>query len=109
MKKILTAFVALIICFSAFTLTACADNEKYIGIEGTVTDKEFEEEHTTTTFIWTGKSGFPVFNRHPDAWYLTVEYDMDGKSEEARYKVTEEIYNTYEIGDTYIYNGEDYE
>lgn len=96
----------MILCLSAFTFTACVDREKYIGIEGSITDKEHREAHTTTTFIWTGKSGFPVITRHPEAWYLTVKYYMDGETEEIEYKVTEEIYNTYEIGDTYIYNGE---
>lgn len=108
MKKLLTAFAALMICFSAFTLTACANcNEKYIGIEGTVIDKEFIPAHKKSQFIWCGKFGYTTYRHYPDAWYLTVEYDMDGNIEETRYEVTETVYNEYEIGDTYIYNGEE--
>lgn len=99
-KNILVLFLFI------FTLTACTSNEKYIGVKGIVTDKEFEKAHTYTIWIYVGKVMVPQQRYAPDRWYLTVEYNINGETEDTRYEVTEELYDTYEIGDIYIYNGE---
>lgn len=106
MKKVLKIFTVLVLSFFVFTFTACR-NERYIGIEGTIVAKEYVPEHKTISFIPTGKSLIPITNHHPDAWYITVEYDINGKKEKAEFEITEEEYKTYDIGDIYIYNGGD--
>lgn len=106
MKKTITLFLILILCLSAFIFTGCNDKEKYVGIEGVVIDKEYKEAYTTTTFIWTGKFGIPVINRHPESWYLIVEYLIEAEPVEYKYRVTEEEYNAYKIGDIFIYYGD---
>lgn len=99
MRKVFAIALALILCLSIFIFTAC--NDKYIGIEGTITDKRHNEAYTTTTFRPTGlETRF-----HPEEWRLVVEYDIDGKKKITSYSVTEEEYNSYKVGDVYIYNG----
>ena len=103
MRKVFAIALALILCLSIFIFTAC--NDKYIGIEGTITDKEHTTAYTTIQVVYTGKTfiSYPV--HHPEEWRLVVEYDIDGKKKTTSYSVTEEEYNTYKIGDMYIYNG----
>ena len=103
MKKAFAIALALILCLSIFIFTAC--NDKYIGIEGTIIDKEYKEPHTTTYFIKSGNIMIPMKMHHPAEWYLRVEYNIDGKKKTTSYSVTEEEYNSYKIGDMYIYNG----
>jgi len=106
MKKLFAALAALAICGSAITLGACTDKrEKYIGIEGTVIEKDFKPAYSYTTMIWTGKFAVPMIHNVPDSWYLTVEYEIGEESEECRYKVSETEYYMYSIGDTYVYEG----
>lgn len=98
---ILKLILPLILCLMA--LTGCDNREEYIGIEGTVVEKEFEPEHYITTYVYTGKVLIPIINRIPDTWTLTVEYETDGETEKIRYEVTEALFNEYGIGDKYIY------
>lgn len=102
MKKIIKIFLVAILCLSMFLLVACANNEKYIGIEGRVVDKEYEESFTT--LIFTGQMYMLI--THPAQWILTVEYKTENGIEKTEYEVSETIFNLYEIGDLYIYMGE---
>ncbi len=80
--------------------------------EGIVISKEFEPAHTTRTTISiphrvgkiTTVSVIPVTRHYDDQWTITFEGYLDGKLKVRTAYVTEEVYNSYEIGDHFIYD-----
>lgn len=80
--------------------------------EGTVISKEFEPAHTTRSTISiphrvgkiTTVTVVPVTRHYDDQWKITFEGYLDGKLKVRTAYVTEEVYNSYEIGDHFIYD-----
>lgn len=97
MKRIKIAAVAAL----ALMLTACGQKVT----AGEVTDKQFTAEHvsTYTYFIHTGKTSIPMIRhiRVPDCWAIEITGIVDGEEKSSTYEVTEEVYNSLEIGDWY--------
>lgn len=106
--------MALFILFLTVILVACGNKIT----EGEVYEKEFIPAHTETMLvpivIFNGKTTtttlIPETKNVPDEWYIkiqSVEADENGKYEKAEYSVTEEIFNSYEVGDLYSHEGKD--
>lgn len=82
--------------------------------EGTVISKEFEPAHTTRTTVSiphrvgkiTTVSVVPVTRHYDDQWTITFEGYVNGELKVRTAYVTEEVYNSYEIGDHFIYDKE---
>ena len=80
--------------------------------EGTVIEKEFIPAHTNRTTISiphrvgkiTTVSVIPVTRHYDDQWTITFEGYLDGKLKVRTAYVTKEVYNSYEIGDRFIYD-----
>ena len=97
MKRIKIAAVAAL----AMMLTACGQKVT----AGEVTDKQFTAEHisTHTYFIHAGKTSIPMIRhiRVPDCWAIEITGIVDGEEKSSTYEVTEEVYDSLEIGDWY--------
>lgn len=97
-KKI---FISIIFIIILFLLSGCG----YGAMQGTVVDKKFTPEHTTTTYSThrVGKTMMttPIRHHHNDAWSIKIQKEEDGKIKECWVNVTEEKYNQLQIGDYY--------
>jgi len=82
MKRIILLFM---ITFIAVGLFSCGDD--YIEVEATIIDMYIDQ----------------------GSYYFSLEYEMDGYEEPltAIEKVSEKIYESYQIGDTYIFRRPD--
>lgn len=110
MKKIIFLCAALLMLM--LTFTGCVEKIT----EGEVVEKNFTPAHvqprvipviisngktTTTTMI-------PYMYYYPDTWSITIQ-NWDEKENEiltATYRITEEVYNTVEIGAEFVYDEE---
>lgn len=80
--------------------------------EGTVVATEFIPAHTTRTTISiphrvgkiTTVSVIPVTRHYDDQWTITFEGYLDGKYKERTVYVSEEVYNSYKIGDFFVFD-----
>lgn len=103
--------VIFLISFSLVGLVLWAENRPKLE-EGTVISKEFEPAHTTRSTISiphrvgkiTTVTVVPVTRHYDDQWKITFEGYLDGKLKVRTAYVTEEVYNSYEIGDHFIYD-----
>lgn len=97
-KKFLIPIIFIIVLF---ILSGCGYGAK----QGTIVDKKFTPEHTTTTFVVhrVGKSMVttPVSHHHNNTWSIKIQKEEDGKVKECWINVTEETYNQLQIGDYY--------
>lgn len=97
-KKICISIIFIIILF---ILSGCGYGTK----QGTVVDKKFTPEHTTTTYTThrVGKMfvSTPIRHHHNDTWSIKIQKEEDGKIKECWVNVTEEKYNEIQIGDYY--------
>jgi hypothetical protein len=80
--------------------------------EGKIIEKEFIPAHTETLLVpivmSTGKSTFtnfiPVIRDYEDQWVIMFEGTNEEGEKEARKVYTdEETYNSYEVGDNFVY------
>lgn len=78
--------------------------------KGVVYDKEFVPAYTETVLIpivsTNGKTTtttlIPVTNSISEKWYISIQSQGEGEEyQKARYEVSEEIFNQYEVGDFY--------
>lgn len=81
--------------------------------EGVIVNKEFIPEHTVmmpiTTYIKVGKVAVPntiyITRHYYDQWAITFEgKNQSGTVCQRTVYVSEEVYNSYKINDTFIYN-----
>lgn len=80
--------------------------------EGTVIEKEFIPAHTTRTTISiphrvgkiTTVSVIPVTRHYDDQWTITFEGYLNGEKKVRTAYVTQEVYDSHEVGDHFIYN-----
>ena len=100
MKKLIVTII-LVMIISIF----CGCAKKITT--GTVSNKQFVPEHNTTRIqtihMYKGPTTqIPITEHHPDAWYITIGgYNEKEEYVYATYKVSEEVYNSINIGDTY--------
>lgn len=109
-KKIVTIIAVLLV--GLFLFVGC----KKEAFEGEVCELEFKPAYTTTIIIpvtiWNGKTSsvfmIPYIRYYPDRWYVKVrEYvSGDGMYKYHECYVTEEVYNTLEVGDWFVYDEE---
>ena len=81
-------FVLLIIC-----IVSWVSNERNKIDSGIVTDKHHTSAHTTPT-------RFGMI-RHSESYTLTIKGEKDGKTVEYTFDVSEDEYDSYNIGDKY--------
>ena len=92
---VLLVIVIVILMYLVYLLID-QSGSKVCQDKGIVYYGEFVPEHTTTTFVSTGKVTVPVIIRHYDTWYLDVSV-TDGS---ARVAVAEDFYNSTNINDS---------
>ena len=93
MKKLL--FLLLIFPFF-LSLTSCTKKIR----EGYITQKIYESERTITFYDKIGKVFIPRKVTTPEKYYLIIK----NEDETAKYIVSENIYNSFEIGDYITFN-----
>jgi len=71
--------------------------------EGTVIDKTYSKGHVYYTTTYTMKVPVTKPNFIPGHWSMTISIEKDGQKTEKTILVSEEEYNSYEIGDTYTF------
>lgn len=71
--------------------------------EGTVIDKTYSKGHVYYTTTYTMKVPVTKPNFIPGHWSITISIEKDGQKTEKTIRVSEEEYNSYEIGDTYTF------
>lgn len=91
MKKTkITALTAILLLL----LTGCAEL-----VEGEVVDKSYSPAHSTTSFMFVGKSMIPQTHYYPESWYLKIDSEEHEKVKSI--SVPEQDYVNTEIGDFY--------
>jgi ABC-type sulfate transport system permease component len=96
--------LALVVVVIAF-IFHLADTSflSYRSTQAQVRDKRFEPAHQTTTFISVsnGKTTtmIPQIIYYPDAYYLSVNFVVDGQSIKGEKEVDKLIYNSTQIND----------
>ena len=76
---------------------------------GTVVDKSYVPAHTTTRMQTIDHGSFsttvPITEHYPDTWCIVIEgYDENNEYHQTSYNISEEEYNSINIGDTYTYH-----
>lgn len=104
MKKF---FIVIVSIFFMFSLTSCSSQIK----KGFIIDKSFSPVHTVTTTVsqpvLCGKAVIVVprtqIIHYDDEWNIIIEgVNEEGEKEKREIEVSEEIYNSLEIGDYYV-------
>lgn len=82
--------------------------------QGEVIEKEFTPSHTEVMLVplvhSNGKTSYttlvPFIYSYSDSWKITIQsYDEEtGENSTATYRVTENVYNSVEIGSEFIYD-----
>ena len=108
MHKVRLCFV--IVLAAILILSGCS--EKRIT-EGEIISVEFSPEHNKITMmpITTYVGGvtkvtlYPVIYHYPDSWYITIQGYIEGENKPltARYRVTEDVYNSVWVGKNFVY------
>jgi 5-keto 4-deoxyuronate isomerase len=93
MKKLL--FLLLIFPFF-LSLTSCTEEIR----EGYIIQKIYEPERTTTFYIKVGRILVPNHITTPEKYYLIIK----NEDKTAKYTVSENTYNSYEVGDYITFN-----
>lgn len=110
MKKLLAAIAAASLVF----ISGCTQNKI---TSGEVIDKEFTPAHSKTRMVpvttFNGKTSstilVPYVYHYSDNWEITIrDYNEENNELTATYRVTEDIYNSVDIGDEFVYQ-EDFE
>ncbi len=73
---------------------------------GTVADMTYIPAHTMIIMQTVNTGSFsttvPITTSYPDIWYVVIEgYDENNEYHQTTYSVSEEEYNSINIGDTY--------
>lgn len=105
MKKFIIICLILLLLFS---LVGCTQKLT----EGEVINKKFIEAHTQVLLMprSTLINGsvtvitIPYVFYYDDDYVITIKGEFDGEETTATYHVTKEIYEEYEISDTFIYD-----
>ena len=105
MRKIILLLMCLIILTS---LSGCADKIT----EGEVYEKEYREEQTVTVMyplvISNGKTNktmiVPYYVHYPDRYVIHIKAFVDEEWVTEDYYVSEEVYDSINIGDMFIYD-----
>lgn len=90
MKK--WAIALLLISAMVALVVACKDDPNDPIIGGVVVDKRHRASYTTITF--------PVINRYPERWFLTVEVEYEsGRTATKQLSVSREDWERMKVGD----------
>ncbi len=87
-------FIIILILLLITCLFACKDSEP---VQGIVVDKDEKLAWNQPVVRFNGKFTYTTFIYHPHRYVLYI--DMDGKT--VSVTVTNEVYETYNIGDYY--------
>ena len=77
-------------------LTSCAEKIR----EGYIIQKIYEPETTTTFYVKIGRVFVPQKTTTPEKYYLIIK----NENETAKYIVSENVYNSFEVGDYITFN-----
>ena len=75
---------------------------------GTVVDKSYRPARTETRLETIDQGSFsttiPITEHYPESWHIVIEgYDENNEYHQTSYNISEEEYNSINIGDTYIH------
>lgn len=96
MKKKILAVLAAAVSFGVI-FTGCAGIIK----SGTVTDKEYKPAYTSTIFTRIGNVTVPYNIHHSAKYEIKLSGEENGEKVTRWIYVSEETYNSYNIGDYY--------
>lgn len=97
MKKKMFAVLAAAVSFGVI-FTGCAGSIE----SGTVIDKEYEPEYTSTMYVRVGDNVMVPCSTHHDAKYeIKLSGEENGEKVTCWIYVSEETYKSYNIGDYY--------
>lgn len=107
MKKIISVLICLLLIVS---LSGCSNKIT----EGEVYEKEYREEFTTVMMlplvISNGKTTttkiIPYFVHYPDRYVVFIKAYQDEEWKTEDFYVSKEVYDSINIGDMFLYNGE---
>nr|DAU83755.1 MAG TPA: protein of unknown function (DUF4969) [Caudoviricetes sp.] len=108
LKKSIICFLLLLLI--PILLSGCQNSIT----QGEVIEKEFTPSHTEVMLVplvhSNGKTSYttlvPFIYSYSDSWKITIQsYDKEtGENSTATYRVTENVYNSVEIGSEFIYD-----
>lgn len=95
--------ISLIILMILFGISVSKNlsNHKNEITEGEVISKDYQAAYTTVTYINSGDALLPITNYYPEIFTLTIRGDKNGETVEYWFKVSENEYEKYNIGDYY--------
>lgn len=96
MKKKILAVLTSVVSFGVI-FTGCAGSIK----SGTVTDKEYNPAYTSTIFTRIGNVTVPHNIHHSAKYEIKLSGEENGEKVTGWIYVSEETYNSYNIGDYY--------
>lgn len=101
-EVVLIIIVVALIAFCAIGIGVLIYEEVSFGEkEGTIIDKYYKEAYTTHSMMMCGKVMVPRTVHHKESWNFKIEKEIHGKKKSITVKVSEDIYNQYNIGDYY--------
>ncbi len=92
MKRLILLMVLLLLCAGCSSIK-----------EGRVIEKRYEPAHTQTMLMPMGKALMPMIQSIPDKWEIVIQGNdiKTGGIMNKTCPVSEEVYNSIEIGDRY--------
>lgn len=90
-----------LLIFSFLIATGC-DSVK----SGKVTEKNYVEAHSFTTFIMSGKAMIPVMHHYPESWKIKIygQY-QSGKYGTGTCSVSQHVYDSVNVGEYFDCEG----
>ena len=72
--------------------------------EGIIINKYYKDSYITTSYIMSGKVMIPITNYYPESWNFELQKEVAGKIKTITVKVSQNIYEKYNIGDFFKEN-----
>jgi len=99
-EDVLMGICILIVAFLILGIIEEVCNEASFGVkEGIIIDKYYKGAHTTHSMMMSGKVMISRTTHHKESWNFKIEKEINGKKKFITVKVSEDIYNQYNIGD----------
>jgi hypothetical protein len=93
----------LFIISFVFTFSGCGEIE-----QGTIVDKQFKPAYAFIQTMYVNKVFISRPIRVPDSWYITIEGFYKNKRQERRIRVSEELFLSVSLGETFDLRGINY-
>lgn len=95
------AMIAAVIALIVVTLLSGIANESNRITEGIIVDKDYTAPYSSITYHTINGNSYPVSRYHPENFQFKIKGDKNSKTVEYVFDVTENEYNSYNVGDYY--------